>query len=84
MFSMLPPVSSDFSATLYKRLLISPGFVNQTTIGRQYDKIKLLICNRKLTGLNLYLDSDYSNVYVIFSVPLGKFLKLGHDHFLPH
>jgi len=48
MFNLLPPVSSDFLATLYKRLLISPGFVNQILPGRQPEKLKILICNWKL------------------------------------
>ena len=48
MLNLLPPVSHDILATLYKRLLISPGFVNQNVPGRQPEKLKILICNRKV------------------------------------
>jgi hypothetical protein len=48
MFNLLPPVPSDFLATLYKRFLISPGFVNQILPGTQPEKLKVLICNREL------------------------------------
>lgn len=34
--------------------------------------------------MSLGLDSDYSKLYVIFSVPPGIFLNFSHDCFLPH
>jgi len=43
MFNLVPPVSGDILATLYKRLLINPGFVYQILPGRQPEKLKVLI-----------------------------------------
>jgi len=81
MFNLVPPVSGDILATLYKRLLINPGFVYQILPGRQPEKLKVLIGSWSVMNLGLF--SYYSKVYVIFSVPPGKLLKLGHDCFPP-